>query len=64
MVKVAVTGGIGSGKSYVCKLLEMRGISIYDCDKAAKHIMASSEDIQSELNQWTLVTITIPLEDK
>lgn len=51
MVKVAVTGGIGSGKSYVCKLLEMRGISIYDCDKAAKHIMASSEDIQSELKR-------------
>ena len=51
MVKLAVTGGIGSGKSYVCKLLEMRGISIYDCDKAAKHIMASSEDIQSELKR-------------
>ena len=51
MVKVAVTGGIGSGKSYVGKLLEMRGISIYDCDKAAKHIMASSEDIQSELKR-------------
>lgn len=51
MVKVAVTGGIGSGKSYVCKLLETRGISIYDCDKAAKHIMASSEDIQSELKR-------------
>lgn len=51
MVKVAVTGGIGSGKSYVCRLLEKRGVSIYDCDKAAKHIMASSADIQSELRR-------------
>lgn len=51
MVKVAITGGIGSGKSYVCKLLEKRGISIYDCDNAAKSIMASSKSIQSELKR-------------
>lgn len=49
MVKVAITGGIGSGKSYVCRLLEKRGFYIYDCDKAAKRIMASSVEIQSRL---------------
>lgn len=49
MVKIAVTGGIGSGKSYVCHLLEKRGISVYDCDSAAKRIIASSEKIKSEL---------------
>ena len=26
----AITGGIGSGKSYVCRMLESRGISVYD----------------------------------
>ena len=37
---VALTGGIGSGKSYVCKLLAERGISVYDCDAHAKEIDA------------------------
>ncbi len=49
MVKVAITGGIGSGKSYVSKLLENRGICIYNCDDAAKRIMAESAKIKAEL---------------
>lgn len=50
-VRVAVTGGIGCGKSYVCHLLEKRGVAIYDCDKAAKRIMSGSRDIQSALKE-------------
>lgn len=49
MVKIAVTGGIGSGKSYVCRLLEKRDIPVYNCDNAAKRIIASSEKIKSDL---------------
>ena len=49
MVKVAVTGGIGSGKSYVCRVIERRGIHVYDCDSAAKRIMASSDEIKVAL---------------
>lgn len=49
MVKVAVTGGIGSGKSYVCRLIERRSIHVYDCDSAAKRIMASSDEIKAAL---------------
>ena len=51
MVKVAITGGIGSGKSYVCRLLGQRGFHVYDCDSAAKRILASSPEIQSRLKQ-------------
>ena len=51
MVKVAVTGGIGCGKSYVCKLLGERDIRVYDCDRVAKRIMASSLKIQDELRK-------------
>ena len=51
MVKVAVTGGIGCGKSYVCKLLGERDIRVYDCDRAAKRIMASSLKIQDGLRK-------------
>ncbi len=48
-MKVAITGGIGAGKSYVCRLLEQRGIRIYDCDREAKRLMRSSRDIRSKL---------------
>lgn len=47
----AITGGIGSGKSYVCRILESRGVSVYDCDAAAKRLMRTSEKLQQELRQ-------------
>lgn len=47
----AITGGIGSGKSYVCRILESRGISVYDCDAAAKRLMRTSEKLQQELRK-------------
>lgn len=49
MIKVAVTGGIGSGKSYICAMFEKRGIRIYSCDDAAKRLMATSDKIKSGL---------------
>lgn len=36
MKVIVVTGGIGSGKSEVCRILESRGIPVYDCDSRAK----------------------------
>lgn len=50
-MKVALTGGIGAGKSYVCRLLEQRGIHVYDCDAAAKRLMRSSVKIRQELTR-------------
>ncbi|WP_315342128.1 dephospho-CoA kinase [Hoylesella oralis] len=47
--KVAITGGIGSGKTHVCRLLEERGIRVYDCDEAAKRLMQTSEELQRKL---------------
>ena len=48
-MKTGITGGIGSGKSYVCRLLAERGISVYDCDAAAKRLMRTSEQLRREL---------------
>lgn len=48
-MKIAVTGCIGSGKSFVCHKLEERGISIYNCDDAAKRLIATSDKIKREL---------------
>ncbi|RRD02687.1 dephospho-CoA kinase [Prevotella sp. OH937_COT-195] len=50
-MKTAVTGGIGSGKSYVCRLLREQGMEIYDCDNAAKRLMRTSEEIKEKLKR-------------
>ena len=42
-MKVGVTGGIGSGKSFVCSILRQKGYPVYDCDSSAKRLMV--EDI-------------------
>lgn len=39
MRTIAVTGGIGSGKSVVCRILSAMGYEVYDCDSEAKAIM-------------------------
>lgn len=49
MIKVAITGGIGSGKSYVSRLLVEMGIPVYDTDTEAKRLTASDEGIRHEL---------------
>lgn len=49
-LKIGLAGGIGSGKSYVARLLARHGISVYDCDNAAKRLMRS-EEIQQQLEQ-------------
>ena len=48
-MRIAITGGIGSGKSYVCQRLKERGIGVYDCDAGAKKLMASSDEIRDRL---------------
>ncbi|MGB1206735.1 MAG: dephospho-CoA kinase [Chitinophagales bacterium] len=45
MLKVGITGGIGSGKTTVCKIFETFGIPIYDSDKAAKWLMQNDENL-------------------
>ena len=48
---IAITGGIGSGKSYVCQLLEKHGVKVYDCDAAAKRLMRTSATLRQQLRQ-------------
>lgn len=46
---IGVTGGIGSGKSVVCRVCALRGIPVYDCDSRAKDIMRLDPDIRAFL---------------
>lgn len=48
-MKIAITGGIGSGKSFVCQLFSQHGISIYDCDDAAKRLMRQSASLRQRI---------------
>lgn len=49
MYKVGITGGIGSGKSSVCKLLSAYGVAVYDSDARAKALMNESEVLRIAL---------------
>ena len=51
MMKIAITGGIGSGKSYVCRILEKQGIKVYDCDAEAKRLMRTDAELQAGLKK-------------
>lgn len=49
MISIAITGGIGSGKSYVSNLLEERGIPIYNADNESKRLTVSDKEIRKGL---------------
>lgn len=46
---IAITGGIGSGKSLVCRLLKAMGFTVYDCDANAKKLMLSDATLKNGL---------------
>lgn len=48
-IKIGITGGIGSGKSIVSKLLEIMGIPVYISDTEAKRVTHTDEVIRREL---------------
>ena len=49
MLKVGLTGGIGSGKSTVAKIFEVLGIPVYYADEAAKQIINSDEELKRKI---------------
>lgn len=51
MLKVGITGGIGSGKSIVCKIFSILGISIYCADERAKFLINTNNAIQIEIKR-------------
>ncbi|WP_163711178.1 dephospho-CoA kinase [Mangrovibacterium lignilyticum] len=49
MIKVGITGGIGSGKSTVCQFFKTLGIPVFEADVEAKNLINSSEAIKNQL---------------
>ncbi len=49
MLKIGLTGGIGSGKSTVAAIFEVLGIPVYYSDEASKRLMIENEELRSSI---------------
>ncbi|MBS1639345.1 MAG: dephospho-CoA kinase [Bacteroidetes bacterium] len=51
MLKIGITGGIGSGKSTVAKMFQTLGIPVFNADDAAKTIMNEDKELKEKIIQ-------------
>lgn len=49
--RLGVTGGIGSGKTTVCRIFRVLGVPVFVADDAAKQLMNSDPDIRKKINE-------------
>lgn len=54
MKLVGITGGIGSGKSYVCDILRQWGYEVYDCDSRAHGLIEADAMMRRRINREVL----------
>ena len=50
-LQIGITGGIGSGKSLVCKIFQQLGVSVYDADSHAKALMTTDGILVSQIKK-------------
>lgn len=50
-MKIGITGGIGSGKSTACKLLEQWGYPVYYSDDRGKYLMENDLEVRSKVQE-------------
>jgi len=51
MLRIGITGGIGSGKSVVARVFASLGVPVYDSDSRAKHVMAHDLVLRAQLQE-------------
>ncbi len=51
MLKIGLTGGIGSGKSTIARIFEVLGIPVYYADDASKRLMNENEELRDKIKQ-------------
>ena len=49
MIKIGITGGIGSGKSYVCEIFRHLGVPVFNADFQAKELMNNDCEVKQNL---------------
>jgi dephospho-CoA kinase len=50
-LQIGITGGIGSGKSIVCKIFNSLGAPVYDADSRAKRVMTTDGILISQIKK-------------
>lgn len=50
-LQIGITGGIGSGKSLVCRIFHALGVSVYDADSRAKAVMTTDGILVSHIKK-------------
>ena len=50
-ITIGITGGIGSGKSVIARILRCNGFIVYDCDSEARELMNSSLSLKNALKE-------------
>ena len=50
-MKVGVTGGIGTGKSLVCKLFQLLQIPVYNADRRARYLMENNSMLKEKISE-------------
>lgn len=50
-LKLGVTGGIGSGKTSVCKVFNILGIPVFSADPAASAVMENNDELKCKINE-------------
>ena len=59
MKTIGITGGIGSGKSVISRILKIMGYPVYDSDLWAKYLMNNNQTIrQTLINKFGAQTYT------
>ena len=61
-MKTAIIGGIGAGKSHICRMLAAKGIEIYNCDAEARRIMTHDAEVQAELKALVGPDVYLPAD--
>ncbi len=51
MLKVGITGGIGSGKTTVCQIFERLGVPVYYADQRAKELMEDDKQLVADIRK-------------
>lgn len=49
MIKIGLTGGIGSGKTTVAQIFEVLGVPVYYADDAAKKLMNEDQNLKQQI---------------
>lgn len=60
MINVGITGGIGSGKSTVCKVFRTLGVPVFEADRIARELMDTDENIHKSLIQLFGTEVNLP----